>query len=493
MSQRDVLLIANVGNHDVKLEEAGHAFLPAPPEERWFPRTLGEAILDRFERCAPYLRFDLLTPVFTYLREKHFSDVENGLWDRLHVVLFASDQSEEAGEAHKKDTMPFAKVIQRALKQTYEIPGEKWRVTIPNVLTIPIEGNPADYANMLSFYVPQLKKRRAYFRQKEEAIPHVYMEVSGGTPAMTSMLIVAGVEVFGENVHVLYVPWGVGLAQEVRIAGQIFGQKVRNTFTHQIQEHSYTAALHTLNRDGKHVARDPERLEALIALVHYVERRLEFDFQNARRALQRAYSALRGNVQAVVGNWLRALQKAEEVDHLAELWHGMYIELDLQRYAAFVQRAFVFQERTFRHIATQMGVQTHAEGRQLDPDWVNAQEGLVDFMEKRKVEWWRTLNRVILSTVIAYFMERQPTFWGHLERPIQSLNQLSAVAGLRNSGLAGHGLKGISQAAIEQAYGASLEKLMDDLADVYQDVFGQAVGPSPYQEAEDLILGLISD
>ena len=483
MSQSDVLLIANVGNHDVQLVDAGGRGNKKPPP----PRELGEAILADFEGYRQRLSFPLLAPTLEWIREKHFPGLgKKTAWSGLHVVLFASDQPErytDPGE-RAKDTKPFAEVIRRWLEEEHRLPPR-------NVYISTIEGNPADYSNMLDFYVGELQKRQEFFTRRD-GMPQTYLEVAGGTPAMTSMLIVAGVEVLGENVGVLYVSRDTNSPQQIPIAGQLFGQKTRAILRRQVEEHTYAAALRTMQNEGHYITPDVNRRTALTELLRYVERRLAFDFKRARAALEPVYGALSGEKQAQVGYWMRQLSEPEEPELLDELWHSMNVQRELEEYAAFVQRAFLFQERMFRYMAEQMGMQTIKKGREVDPAWARDQEGLAAFLGKRHVNIERTLNRVILGAIVDYFVQHERR-WARWQDAAQRLHKLSEVAKVRNEGLSGHGMKGIGKADIEGAYKGSLDALMDNMAEAYATIFEQTLGPSPYQEAESLILELIAD
>lgn len=486
------LLLANVGNRDVVLTDRSR--LPQHEDPRWWdsPRRLGEEIAANLDRYDAALELPLLHPTLDWLLN------EQGIAaDDLQVVLFASDQPHHLTLERDwlKDTAPFAQVIRELLEKRYKIPKR---------FVKHIEGSPADYANMLAFYLRTLPQIAA----KAPPDSEVFLEVSGGTPAMSSMLIVAGVEVFGDRVHTLYLEQDARHPSEIGVAQQLFARKSRETLLGQIELYAYNAALQTVEQSGRLIAPDNHRRDLLACLLSYADRRLAFDFRRARNALHGALALTTGNTQAQIRYWLRELQEPTIADNLSEVIHSAAIKLQLGEYADLVQRVFRFQEASFRYLAEQMGMQYKSSKSDefLDEDWRKSLPALDNYLRRyrrgydgrklaetdRDIEviTTRSLNRFSLGAIVEYFVEHEPR-WKPLRAVVDRLFSLSAVADLRNKGLSGHGFNGIGREDLEAALGDGADMLIDRLRRIYTEIFEGEPGEDPYRAVNTLLVEVI--
>lgn len=483
-----VWLLANVGNSDLQIDKAR---LPKPPtgedpKEWWTPRRIGEAVRDNPDRFAGTIKLPLLEPTVNWLFEH-----ENVTGSDLRLVLFASDQPREDTIESEwlRDTYPVAEALCKI------VTGKPFSISQKHARIERILGSPADFSNMLSFYTRVLPQVARQVRPDDR----IFLEVSGGTPAMASMLIVMGVEVFGERVRTLYIERGSTVPYEVSVSRELFARKTRDTLSDQVKLHAYTVANQTLEDTGHLIAPGDNDRQLLAALLRYADRRLSFDFDRARNALQIARQLSVGEPQVRIGRWLRELESPDTAAHLSELIHSASIKLSFGDYADFVQRIFRFQEATFRSMLEQIGIQYSDQGgRYAKDEWVHAQLGLAKFLENYinpqtkkpdKVRLDRPLNRYSLGAMTEHFARTDK--WKHWRGTVQALHKLSAVADLRNKGVVGHGFDGIGEEDVSQAYGSTPEVLLQDLNAIYQDVFKRAAGHNPYDAINALILDLI--
>ncbi|MEW6578012.1 MAG: hypothetical protein AB1435_02340 [Chloroflexota bacterium] len=484
-----VWLLANVGNSDLQIDNSK---LPTPPaaedpQRWWTPRRIGEAVRDNPDRFAETIKLPLLEPTINWLFEH-----ENVTGADLRLVLFASDQPREdtLESEWQKDTYPIAEALCKI------VTGKPFHISQKQARIERILGSPADYSNMLSFYTQALPKVAKMVAPDDR----IFLEVSGGTPAMASMLIVMGVEVFGERVRTLYVERGATVPYEVSVSRELFARKTRDTLCDQVKLHAYAVALQTLKDAGPLIDPDDDHRQLLAAVLNYADRRLSFDFDRARNALQNARQLSIGEAQARIGRWLRELEAPDTAAHLSELIHSASIKLSFGDYADFVQRAFRFQEASFRYMLEQVGVEySDKNGKYVKSEWLQSQPGLTGFLEnylnpqtklRDPVKLDRPLNRYSLGAMVDFFVQTQKS-WKCWHASAQQLHRLSAVADLRNKGVSGHGFDGIGQDDLEQAYAAPVDKLLDDLRAIYEALFKQPPGPNPYDAINALILDLI--
>lgn len=488
------LLLANIGNSDLRVDEAR---LPAPPNQElrrwWTPRRLGEEVMANYQRYADCIELPLLEPTLRWLFNQKGVTVE-----QLSLYLFASDQPRDyTAEAEwLKDTAPAAEAIKQHLHTHWKLPRKA-------VFIRRIDGSPADYANALNFYqnvLPDIRDKLA------DASAQVYLEVSGGTPAMTSMLILMGVETFvGQAVTTLYLDRESSIPYEIGVAGVLFARKNRETLLSQIRLYAYAAGRETVEVTGALLLPD-ERRRALVAhLLGYADRRLAFDFRRALAELTEAYALATGIPQAQIKRWQGELHDPDARALLSELIHSARIKLKLGDYADFSQRLFRFQEAVFRCMAEQMGVRFGKGSQFLSDSWLASQPALVDYVRQYRraatgkplqphespiaVDLQRTLNRYSLGAIVEYYL--QAAQWSAWRDVADQLFRLSSVADLRNRGIAGHGFEGIGREDLETAYGHPAEHILDDLQDIFEAVFADRPGPDPYDTVNTLIKGLL--
>lgn len=492
-----VLLIANIGNSDLILNQK--ELLPATlATGQLTVRQLGEEIRQNVDRYAEHLSLPLLTPTLRWLFEHEQLAPED-----LCICLFASDQP--AGltreDERQKDTLPTAETIRKLvsngkyLTQLLKIKNLKNGIPAKQICLETIDGNPADYANMLAIYTSKLPSHLKRIASDEQ----VYLEVSGGTPAMTAMLIVTAVEMFGARTHTLYVDRHGKEPYEVAVASELFGRRTRATLRTQIEMHAYSVALRTLNENRPIITSDENRFQWLGALLRFADRRLAFDFEAARDALVEARRRSTGRPQAQVQFWLQQLEDPELPMLLAELIHSARIKDGFGDYADFVQRLFRFQEACFRYMAEQVGMQYSKPGdeRMVSSDWLEQQPGLKKFSAHYtpagantgplEIDFGRTLTRYSLSAVVDYFIQ-QDLQWAHWQPVATKLHALSKAADLRNKGLSGHGFQGISRTMIEEAYGSGINMILQELETIYQALFSATLSDDPYAVVNQILL-----
>jgi len=493
-----ITLFANIGNSDLALPK--EQLMALAGERKFLPvRVLGEVLFEKLTTHLDHLTMPLLIPTLRWLWQQRPFEGND-----LHVVLFASDQPEYVpADERAKDTKPHADVIKALLMNSAYL---KMQLSLEKGINIPkrnitvesIKGSPADYANMLAFYMDALPKQAQRIADESE----IYLEISGGTPAMTAMLVVAAVETFGPRVRTLYVDRGATESYEVAVAQQLFAQRTRHTLRTQINLYSYTVALQTVREQSVLISRDQNQQELITVLLYYADRRLAFDFDEARLALQQARRLSVGEEQSLIQYWLNTLSGSETSDLLAELLHSIAVRNSFGDYAFFVQQLFRFQEAALHFMAHAMGMpyKSAKTDEYLDPAWLEEQPGLIEFSQayqplgspqQYNLNLRESLSRLALAAIVDYLLQQGVrTEWAPAAT---ALHSLSRVAELRNRGLSGHGFQGISRQKVETAYGQPLPNLLEQLREIYQIIFRKAVGDSPYDQVNQLLHRFVAE
>ena len=495
-----VILVATIGDRDVRLTDRSK--LPEAMRAVWTPaRIEGEEILAHPDRYREALSFPIIAPVIRWLLED-----QGVAKDELYVHLFATDQPEaDTPEAEwKKDTIAYAKVIKQHLVEG--MPGlrrpPQQRLAKKRVHVHTITANPARYRTMLDFLTGELARLAQYTKPEDR----VYLEVTGGTPAMTSMMIVAGADVFGGQAQCLYKEREETEPAVIGILDRFIERRVRATLREQLNLYAYTSALATFGDNPALISKDIEQQAMIRGLLTYIERRLAFDFTRARQSLKEIDPLAPPEIQPRISRLRRELAEPDQAALMAELVHNACIKFEMGHYADFTQRLFRFQEEGFRYLAREMGMKyanNDKNERKVSMAWIRGVSGMEGHLRQYTPHYGdrspipidvekRNLNRVSLGAIVDFFVDVGPD-WREKTQAVNGLHRLSAVAQLRNKGIAGHDFKGIGKPDLEEAFGEPAENIVPLLKQVYEQIFGKPAGESPYDAVNTLIQGLLGN
>jgi hypothetical protein len=362
------LLVCNVGGSDLACA--------ALPKDGRGERSWAEEILARYDELRGQLRLPII--------EKALPHVQRQPGELERVVLVASDQGSapphdpQARDDWEKDTCVAAQVIARALSDSIG----PWRPLPPAriaIWTIADERgagcDPSDYDAVRRFFERRLPELSA-----GHAGAPVYLAVTGGTPAMTTGLLVAGTEVFGARAEALYVHPRRALPATLNTGRRLQSGPLRAALRSNIATYDYDAALRLL-RDERAVIGDrlaPGALDVLEALLEYARCRYNFDLPGACTALST------GVDRAGDGRWrdeiMRLYDAVFRPDHaalLAEVYYGALARYDVGTFPDFLTQVVRFQENMLRLMCLECGAvfvdragNLHIGGRTLDPDWI---------------------------------------------------------------------------------------------------------------------------
>ncbi|PMP73142.1 MAG: hypothetical protein C0184_16475, partial [Chloroflexus aggregans] len=172
----EALLVCNVGNRDLDCPT-----LPKQTSERQW----AQAALAQYDKLRTTFQLRIIAKALRYLAEQSVTLVR--------VVLIASDQPVSVGEQfYQSDTVYTAQIIARLLADglTPYPPVDPARIETWIIQDEHGNGcDPSDYDLTLRFLERQLLKLAAEYPNHT-----AFLEVTGGTPAMTTGLLIAGTE-----------------------------------------------------------------------------------------------------------------------------------------------------------------------------------------------------------------------------------------------------------------------------------------------------------
>jgi hypothetical protein len=415
------------------------------------------------------------------------------------VILIASDQSEVAGVSDRhlaQDTIELAEVVRRRLVEAHGLPEA-------SITTWTVAQNPADYGGMQAFFRERLAALRA-----EEPAGRAYLEVSGGTPAMTSMLLTVGAEVFGLDAYPCYVSQYEETPFQLDLGRQVVAESLQDVIRENAKLYAYHAAARTL-------ASNLELLKtfcpaaSLHAVCTYAHQRLNFNFEEAQAALAPALDAARHKDLPTL-----ALSESKHYDQTEWLLHEILFNAEIRlrtgAYGDFLVRVFRFDEAILRYLARGLGTQLvdrkgkpDEHGEFLDPMWLDEKPGLQTYFDSKHVRRGNdgriSANRFVLDLTAVYLAREQDNQAANQAR--KKLGKLQQLSSVRNQSFAVHTFDGVSSQRIAAAFtghddaegsDAQLQQIVDMMREVCELATGQPVAEvNPYDRINALIEDLL--
>lgn len=481
-----VLLLANVGNRDVWIDR--NAPIPGEAHPAWNKnasrRALGEALQRNWTACQPQLALPIIGKVVDHVRQQA-SQLDA-------VILISSDQSGQEGvsEHHlAQDTCELAPVVERLLIEQYGLAAgtvTHWTVT----------SNPADYGDM-----------RAFFQERLTTLCHeqpnatFYLEVSGGTPAMTSMLLTVGAEIFGLDAHPLYVSEHEDRPFPLDLGRRTAANALIRTVKTNLDIYAYHAAANTV-RDNQDLLREFIPVDPLLAVLEYARQRINFNFKGA-------WEIAVSVVDLAYGDRLRTIaadmQNPTSTALLRESVSSAQLAYAVGNLFDFIVRVFQFVEGAWRNLALELDVQfehngkPNLYGKELAPAWAKNHQSTVDRLRRDDVRL-ETVNRFVLEKLVIVLHEQVED--NQYQDSLDLLKRLETVGDLRNR-------------VVHQYHHITLEHLRDtyypkkreqkrhppedaiDIVDAMKAVWSTAAGQpfdetNPYDAINDLILEILA-
>lgn len=471
------ILLCNMGSREIAWGEL-------PEITAKTARARGQQLLAQLGALAPRVRLPMVGKALRSIQGKGAID---------QVILIASDQgdapaSEDERAAWESDTISIAQAVARLLALGVDgcAPIAPERIAVWLIGEGDAGRDPSDYDGVRRFLEGRLP---ALARQHPDA--PAYLEVTGGTPAMSIGLLIAGSAVFGERATALYIQERYERPATLNTSRRLAAGPLRSSLRSHARSYDYGAALALLK---EHQGSITDRLhsgaaEALEALLSYASCRFNFDFPGA-------HAALGGDIdRAGDGRWraelLRLHDEVARPDRettLAEVYYGAAARFDTCAWADFLTQVVRFQENAFRTMCLQRGARfvdfsgkPVDDGAKLDMVWA-AQIGFTPRSDM--------LGRTGMERLIEHLARRS----GEDIHPTMTLlGALEGLARLRN-GLT-HSLRGVHESDLAQAFsGRPAPEILPHLADCLTALTGRAPSATtPFQRVNGLIDQLLTE
>lgn len=466
---RKVLILANIGNRDVM--HAGK-FLPSPRED-------GAWLHESYRKESSKIVLPIISPALEYIS----NEWEREVADPAAAGLFCTDQ--ENLRFRGSDTVEVARLVRRKILDGFQKPSEDSPPRLhfgggKAVQTYTIEGTPARYDDMYSFY-ERFFASNSHFRDPEGWL--CFILTSGGTPAMNAMLIFHAVRHFGENCVQIYIS-PEGVASDMQVGEEMVRAAVERRFNETLDVLQFRAAAKVLERASRGGYRS--------AACRYAEHRMAFDFRQARKRCLEASRGAEGDVKRYLDGHSRITQDLErgasnQALLIEELFYNLEVKYEAGEFVDVLGRAFRLQEALLTWtVESNTDIRTGKRKKLSDQekavDSVSGLRASLDSYRTRdntKLEMKREINRVALTAITEHLTTSDAQLPEEArvraEKVAEAAAKIEALADLRNQTIIAHGFEGVSEEDIPGS-----ETLVEDLRQMVGTALNRDLSTNPF-------------
>lgn len=279
------ILIINLGTNDIKIIEDKRDKLknifsdnedmidilnnPSGVGKNY--RRFTELLLEKIDDSLDYVEFPIIKATMNKLKAE-FGDKKID-----EVILAYTNQSDTKKKA--TDTIFLGKIIKEMWsnnKKFKEKIGINQFKQIGRVKLFEINDNPSDYDIMHKHYL-----RKILELNKDDNLKELYINVTGGTQAMNTGLLMNAINYFEGNVHSYYTKHGEEIAEKLDISYNLKKENFKNDVKLLIKGQNYDAAEIILKEFKKNFPKLNDEIEVIISTLKSGRSRIQFAFEDA--------------------------------------------------------------------------------------------------------------------------------------------------------------------------------------------------------------------
>ncbi len=467
-----VMLICTLGNRDLKL--SGKDIFPA--------REKGREIFEHFKKHYSELSYPLIRPVLDYI----FEDERR---EKIHrIVLVATNQGEDTAPEHRsKDTIEFAKVVEKLIRE--DVRRKKIKGEVGDIRIVKISENPVDLGLMYDFFGKSLKGNKAF---KTDDLELCYLEQTGGIPATNMALLYQCINHFKEKCHPVYISERLGFAVPLNIANKLLLDKKKNLLIHLAGAYNYASM-------AVHLDEVKENEKFILRLSSYAQHRLYFDTLTARSIAKKGMKEFDAAYdKKLFEDLVLELMQIESGDYkslILELFHNMRIKYIRQEFVDFLGRMYRFQEAVPRYfIEKEFGISTDVDpktGRQAGLDkLLEDDKNLRAFVGSQKmprggnIDPHRTGTPRLIA-LLDFLIEKKGM---EKFRPISDFfKKTGDLMNIRNKSIIAHGYKGVSENIIKEHYEGDVLEDLRAVVSLVLEKSGLTVEDEPFERINTVL------
>lgn len=474
---RKVLILANVGNRDVRY--AGDSTEFRSKIEQDAARSTGDMLLEHYEEVAGNTELPIIQRGLKYIESLQYKYEEVlGRGEKAPgVELFCTDQE----EPHAKDTIGFARIVEKKLPELFPNSKENkgLRLQVRDPVTInATRYNPSRYDYMYDFYGEFFAGKKADWEPEEWLC---FVLTSGGTPAMNAALILHAIQHFGTNCVQVYVP-DRDEPSELRLGEEMLRAATERRFNETLDTSQFRAAAGTLEASS--------RADYRVHACRYAEHRLAFDF---RRAMDHCRDAIRNSegekkrfLESHERDTSRLVQGGEDLNNrvllIEELFYNLEVKYRPGEFVDALARVFRLQEALLGWVVQrETGIKTD-EDKPIEEEEARSVPGLWEYILEKNPRGTK-INRRSLTEVSGYLLKPQAGLPAErvevVSKVRKTANKIDALGNLRNRSIIAHSFEGVSEAEIKGIYKGDL---IEDLRKGMGDALSKNLTMNPFIE-----------
>jgi hypothetical protein len=452
-----ILLIANIGRSDLQVRRTPTPdWLPDAPQD-WkalSERDRGAYLAQHFDKL--YTELDLA------IIGKAVDDIDSSAIDR--IVLFASDQ--HSAEYRPSDTIETARVAARMVQR-------RWGIDASRIEVVALNEDPSDHDAMIEAQTRELRRIAATYLPAT-----AYLEVTGGTPAMTNALLLAGTEVFQDRAVALYISRDSAMPARLAVGKRLLAGPLRRVLLSNLATFQYTAALETWKEYRPYFTdqHSAGAADLVAGLLGHLDARINLDLPAARVAIKGLDALAGGIYRPEIEPLYNAITPLSREKQLGELLHVAEVRHQTEAYGELLTQVVRFVENCLRLVCLRQGVQFLNWASQIDDNGGKA----TVYQGREGKTGQKELQKLLVQIAAA-----DPD----VQAVLGAAQQCEKLIHLRNE--ITHSLSGVSEQMVTTAFGRPLDQLMPLLDGLYAQLTGQARAANPYLAVNRLLTSLL--
>lgn len=421
-------LIATLGTRDIRvsrelLEEkfSPAAILPLYYESNgkfaFLARPGGEFLEKHFNQIFGELEFPILQPALDWLYRKH-KQVDT-------IILIGTDQPTDVPDKYRNnDTLYFAEVLKKLIPKRYRGKQQQFNVQAQLIEQDVI------YLDSMYSHISKIIREEPYASLGQYDL--IYLLNQGGIDAINTSLLLNGLNVYNNRLHLLNVNENTRLCSPLQFPDQYLKENIKAKLESYLDAFNYPA-IKSLD-----VSSD------IKALAAYAEHRLNFDFDQAAFELSHlGKNSWRDKLAMEVRDI-----RNDEFELLREVYLNARIKFKQEAYVDFLFRIFRIVEGLAKYEACKyigLDFKTRSWKRDIrDVLDADGNEGLKAFIEgymlgNMKLDMERMPTIPVWIALLEYFDPNTAAF----------LSKIRRLADLRNQSIGAHSFNPVSLQLIQ--------------------------------------------
>lgn len=476
------IAILNLGSHDIKIKKGCEEdFLKTFDYDEELSEILEEGfgiqsnlceftkkLYEEYPKGIEYIEFPIVEPII----ERVGKELSNG--EKLEKIIFVTTEQDKAD---KKDTVYLGELFKKIKSDNKSELNKKLGFSNIKVNNYVIKDNPADYDVMMDRYKKII--------ESSTDCEVVYINLTGGTPAMNMSLLYNSTNEINIKVIPLYVNGKTKRTIKLRVIEELKKNKIKDELKTFIAKHLYDAAIMTIERNEKSL--DVNKARIVVAMLNIAKDRREFNFEKALEPIDQLKYEL-PNSRDVFDRFEEAvtnLNSSNDLYMLNELKNNAIYKYTDGAYTDFLGRIFRIQEASYALL-----LRKNRLIKEKKDKYVLNKENLSHEQEEEiknfkndngeKIEVDKGLNTYSMEKVLECILSDRSLEMELLDK----LKQLDKLKKLRNKSILAHGYKGVSKQVIDDEI-PNIEQYLNSLIEGFASILDIEIYDDKFYNLDD--------